>query len=845
MKSLFLTRIELVLYVCLFTLNGWAQSIGPPSIEAEGEQYYCPLSIIQVVTNFNISGPDDLIIDEFYIQISSGYVNGDILELVDHDAEINSSWDALTGKLTISKSGGPLSYQDITDAVKHIVYQGNDPEFSGEKFFSFTLGNANFLPSTGHFYEYIPDRGILWTQAKILAEQREYYGLPGYLATITSREEAQLTGEQADGAGWIGGSDAETEGTWKWVTGPETGDIFWKGDFNGTAPSGAFEFWNTGEPNNLGEEDYAHVTAPNIGVRGSWNDLPNQGSTGDYEPKGYLVEYGYEGPDDAPDFSAFSSIYSHGIDSTFSSSRCGPGVVALSATLQDSDHPQSKAGIFWFTSETDMSPVWTGPVYEVDLSETTTFYVLASADGCFAGKRHPVTGTVHQIPVIEKEVTLKNCDQDNNPTDGYTDFNLNEANELILKNTQTEELKSLLPPPIVTIAYYASEAEAAASLNPLNPFPFNNQTADHVFARVENTESGCSDIARVNLVVSATEPVELVILESCDTYEDNDGIYAFDLTQATESILAQLPPQDLRVQYYHSQEEALLEQNEILPQTGFVNEVPYYQTLFVRIESQENGDCISLGKFVELYVYELPEFFVSTEVIYCREQDPVELSIFNPRGTYSYQWKDPSGDVISQEQSVFVDTAGNYKVTAISDLNCVSVERFVSVRESSLAEISEDDITVVDGVESNSITIDPLQLGEGVYEYALDSRNGPFKAEPFFSDVIPGEHSLFIRDQLGCGTAEIQVSVIGYPAFFTPNGDGFNDTWQVQGISGQPGTRILIYNKFGKLLAELDGSSDGWNGYFNGAALPSTDYWYRVKLEDGRLKTGHFSLIRR
>ena len=110
-----------------------------------------------------------------------------------------------------------------------------------------------------------------------------------------------------------------------------------------------------------------------------------------------------------------------------------------------------------------------------------------------------------------------------------------------------------------------------------------------VFARVEN-KYGCFDIAEVFLEVSATEPVDVVMLESCD-YEDlNDGHYSFDLTEASTAILAQLPPQNLKVQYYRNLDDAVLEQNEIIPQNVYKNEDAFFQSLFVRIASEDNGD---------------------------------------------------------------------------------------------------------------------------------------------------------------------------------------------------------------------------------------------------------------
>lgn len=836
MKMKLVMRFFTLVCYLLVGLSSAAQSDPDlPEITAEGDQFYCPLSSINVVTDFSISGFDDEPITAFYIQISIGYANGDVLSLADDSGDITDEWDPQTGKLTLSKQGNVLTYQEITDAVKNVIYRGNDPDFQGEKYFSFTVGNANFLPSTGHFYEYIEDIGITWTSARALAEAEEYLGLPGYLATITSFEEKELSGEQADGAGWIGGSDAALEGTWKWVTGPEAGMTFWIGLANGYAPNGAYEFWNDGEPNQAGNEDYAHITDPSVGKPGSWNDLSNTGaSSGPYQPKGYIIEYGFGGPEDAPDFSASTRIYTNGIDEVVDGSNCGPGEVILSAslTLIEDQPVGNETQVLWFESLDSDLPISTGETYMPNLTESKDYYVLASQNECYDGQRKKVTATIYEIPDIIKEVTLYNCDADDTPNDGYTDFNLEEANDLINKGDLT-----------LTISYYMTEQDAQDDLNRIDPPVFNNFDGDLVFARAVNLDN-CYDIAKVNLVVSVTNPFEYVAtLEACDIDGSNDGFFTFDLLEASVLIIDALGDPDVTIKYYENQEDAALKINEILPQDAYMNKIPYEEFLFARIESSVNGECISVGEYVQLKVNLLPEFEVPTEAVYCQNQEDIIVEISAPQGIYSYEWKDPSGVVISTSSSASISSGGIYTVTGTSEDNCVSNKREIVVSESSVANITQDDIEVVDGGEENSILIDESNLGVGNYEYALD--NSPYQEEPFFDNVSPGDRILYIRDKNGCGTEQITVYVIGYMKFFTPNGDGENDTWQVLGVSSQPMSDIYIYDKFGKLLAQLDAADEeGWDGVFNGKQLPSSDYWFRVQLEDGRIQTGHFSLIR-
>lgn len=137
---------------------------------------------------------------------------------------------------------------------------------------------------------------------------------------------------------------------------------------------------------------------------------------------------------------------------------------------------------------------------------------------------------------------------------------------------------------------------------------------------------------------------------------------------------------------------------------------------------------------------------------------------------------------------------------------------------------------------------------ETSYQYQLDS--GPFQDSPEFREVPPGNHTITAREANGCGSTTSEVFVlIGYPRFFTPNSDGYNDTWNI--INHQQGTisTIHIFDRYGKLLKEIAPSSGGWDGTFANKPLPAEDYWFALDYTDpvsGETTEfkGHFSLIR-
>ena len=158
------------------------------------------------------------------------------------------------------------------------------------------------------------------------------------------------------------------------------------------------------------------------------------------------------------------------------------------------------------------------------------------------------------------------------------------------------------------------------------------------------------------------------------------------------------------------------------------------------------------------------------------------------------------------------------------------------VLASSKTTLSADNISITETVfsQQNTIAIDSASLGIGEYEFALNG--GAYQDSPVFTNVNAGIHTISVRDKNGCGIVNKEVSVLGYYKYFSPNGDGINETWHIRGVNSTfyATASIHIFDRSGRLLKVLDGTDKEWDGTFKSAPMPDDDYWFRVVLDDGR-----------
>ncbi|MDP4226819.1 MAG: T9SS type B sorting domain-containing protein [Bacteroidota bacterium] len=114
---------------------------------------------------------------------------------------------------------------------------------------------------------------------------------------------------------------------------------------------------------------------------------------------------------------------------------------------------------------------------------------------------------------------------------------------------------------------------------------------------------------------------------------------------------------------------------------------------------------------------------------------------------------------------------------------------------------------------------------------------------------LSGTYTEHLTNAAGCdSTATLNLTVneipLSIPKFFTPNGDGYNDTWVIGNINLFPDAEIYVFNRFGKLLTTYKGKDPEWDGRCKGQLMPPDDYWYKIIIKKyGKIYTGHFTLV--
>ncbi len=437
----------------------------------------------------------------------------------------------------------------------------------------------------------------------------------------------------------------------------------------------------------------------------------------------------------------------------------------------------------------------------------------------------PISITINPLPRFSNTALIQ-CDEDG-VADGITTFNLNEANDILTQNIPNRSTKFYTDP---------------ARTNEINSDSFiNTSNLQTIYVDVIDDLTLCVSHAELSLEVSSTQTDDYAPPAVCDEIGSEDGINRFNLEDITTNIQS-LNGITFPVLYYETYEDALLEQNEL--SSPYDNTTRYSQVIYARVEN--NNACYGISE-ITLTVNKLPNIDTEGHDYYCINEFPETITLNaavlnNTPTNYTYNWS--TGD---DSYEIEINQPGIYTVE-VTNTNGCSKERTITVEASNVATFNS--IDVVDATSNNIVTV--IVSGEGTYQYALFDENNvkiyrDFQDSHVFENVFPGIYTVNIKDiKNNCGTVDAPVSVIGFPKFFTPNNDGIHDTWQIYGVTNlfRNGTQISIFDRFGKLLKQLNPLGLGWDGTFNGEKLPTDDYWFVVTLHDGRIFKNHFTLKR-
>jgi gliding motility-associated-like protein len=417
--------------------------------------------------------------------------------------------------------------------------------------------------------------------------------------------------------------------------------------------------------------------------------------------------------------------------------------------------------------------------------------------------------------IVLRNTTLVQCDDNG---DGIAVFNLTKT-EPIIKNNNSN---------LGAIVFYENLLDAQNSQNPiLTPNNYTNKSNDQIVIAKVSVNSVCVNYAELTLRVSNQTIAPPAPSTVCDVDGSSDGIYQFDLmTIATSGHFSGIGS-SIVIDFYLNATDASLEKN-MLPNL-FRNTIPYQQTIYARIIN--GSDCYAITP-IELVVQTFdPPNFQEENTFLCNGSS---LDLFVDTGFSSYLWN--TGETTN---TINITTSGNYTVTVTNTDGCTATKTFI-VSASEIAIITGATINDFAG-NGNSVLIQ--YTGVGNYEFSLDGSF--FQDSPLFNAVAPGEYFVYAQDKNGCGSSPpFKIYVLDYPRFFTPNGDGYNDTWKIKNLDLLPKYTITILDRYGKFLKHLSGSSSEWNGTFNGYALPADDYWFHLNFMDGKTIKGHFSLKR-
>ncbi|WP_350290170.1 T9SS type B sorting domain-containing protein [uncultured Croceitalea sp.] len=413
------------------------------------------------------------------------------------------------------------------------------------------------------------------------------------------------------------------------------------------------------------------------------------------------------------------------------------------------------------------------------------------------------------------------CDEDNT---GQIIFSLLEKDAEILGNQNPSQF---------VISYYASYENAFNQDDVIAERTLATDTKEIIYYRIHNAANeDCFLIQNFSIeAFDAPYAIAPMPIFTCDI--NATGKINMDLSRADEAILGNQNAGVYSVSYFESEIDAINYEN-VLSATNYETQNTV-TTIYARVDVAGENTCFALSSFT-ITVQSLPNPNIEERYVICPDSPDL---IINPGSFEYYQWEDAQGNNISNDQYLPITDLGAYTLIVTETINGItcSKTKFFEVFSSG----APDSFTVDSSGFSDTIILDVNAIGIGDFQYSIDGIN--YQTSSTF-EVFPGAYTIYVRDPLECRTITDTLFVIGYQKFFTPNGDGTNEHWNVIGAKNYPASIVTIYDRYGKLIKQIPANDLGWDGYYNGNLVPEADYWFKFDTGEGQQMTGHFALKR-
>ncbi|MGO3689328.1 MAG: T9SS type B sorting domain-containing protein [Psychroflexus halocasei] len=432
------------------------------------------------------------------------------------------------------------------------------------------------------------------------------------------------------------------------------------------------------------------------------------------------------------------------------------------------------------------------------------------------------------------------------PVSGVAVYDLTLRQDEVLGNNQTLDNYE--------VNYYDANMDLIG-----NPTEFETSTEQIITVEVvSQNDLNCSETAPLQLFITP-QPVASVppILEVCVNYDLGDS--EIDLTQQDAFINADGVDE---VVYYNSI-DAFNNNNRIEDPSAYA--LPQGQTQIYAAVVNNGSNCRS-----DMVSFEIDNVLPNVDIsnfdgrtvcidengnLVITENSPPTIDTGMSATDFDFEWQ-LDGTTLAGETSpsIIAEQPGVYTVVVTNALSDIACDNTSSAEILETGQIDFDLEVLTDNFHNNEHSIGVIftLIGLGDYEVKLDYGEWfdleEGQTQLIFNNLIGGEHTVIVRDKFGCGMVQKSITLIDFPEFFTPNADGYNDTWNITSID-QADAEINIFDRYGKHIYTTTPTDEGWDGTYKGELLPANDYWFTIKYKEPRtdqVKTfkSHFTLKR-